>query len=121
VRAQRTIWALGLLGLLTTAGGCLTSTTGRLRTDDAPGALLAPVSPERVVVYPTADIGRPYEIVGLVIAASSTGDQPARTYALLQQEAASLGADAVVDARMEIDLGYWTYAAKISGIAVKLK
>jgi uncharacterized protein YbjQ (UPF0145 family) len=55
------------------------------------------------------------------VAASSTGEQPERTASLLRAEAAGLGADAVVDVRMEMDMGYWLNAVKLSGVAVRLK
>lgn len=119
---MRICFLVGVLAVSIGAPGCgTTSTTARLRTDDAGSLVLPPVNPATVIVSPFRDIGRPYDMVGVVIAASSTGEQPARTLGLLREEAAALGADAVVDARMELVQGWWKRAMKVSGVAVKLR
>jgi hypothetical protein len=112
---------MSMVGAALVLSGCLTSTTGRLLTDDTVAVPRPTTAAALVTLFPTLEIGRAYEIVGVVVAASSTGEQPDRTASLLKAEAAALGADAVVDVRMEMDLGYWTNAVKLSGVAVRLK
>ncbi len=113
------------LAAIACGSGCLGSTVARLRTDDAPGVPAADVPPESIVVFPFTNIGRPYDVVGVVVAASSLGDSSGdRTfvaYKMLQKEAAALGADAIVGASMELEMGFWAFAVKVNGIAVRLR
>lgn len=102
-------------------GGCLTSTVGRIRTDDTLEEARPRTSPDAIALFATKDCGRPFAIVGAVIAASSTGEQPARTEQLLREQAALAGADAVVDVRARITYGYWTRAVELGGTAVRWK
>lgn len=124
-RAGRVLAFWGRAALLCGTAGCLGSTVARLRTDDAPNVQPANVSPESILVLPFTNVGRPYDVLGVVVAASSlgdsTGDRTFVAYRLLQKEAAALGANAVIDVSMELEMGFWAFAVKVSGMAVRLR
>jgi hypothetical protein len=110
---------MGLVALLA-LGGC--SSTARLQTDDVQVGSLAKQDSKNVEVYSTADAGgKPYEIIGQVVASADAGDDAAIAVDKLKEEAAALGADAVVQLRLEGDMGYWNNAIKATATAVKLK
>jgi len=124
-RAGRVLAFWGLAALLCATAGCLGSTVARLRTDDSPNVQPANVPPESILVLPFTNVGRPYDVLGVVVAASSlgdsTGDRTFVAYRLLQKEAAALGANAVIDVSMELEMGFWAFAVKVSGMAVRLR
>jgi len=103
-------WAFGLLLL----SSCATS--ARLATEDA-RANRGAADPAAVNVYAGREIGRKYQVIGTVIAAGD-GESGAKAMEELKKEAAFLGANAVVDLRLEIERGFWTAAVKASGLAV---
>jgi hypothetical protein len=103
--------ALVLLAL--PLAGCATSV--RLPTEDARGNR-APRDPASVNVYAGREIGRKYQVVGAVTAAGD-GEDGARALTELRKEAALLGADCVVDLRLEIERGFWSAAVKATGLA----
>lgn len=107
--------------LLITSTACMSSTSARLRTDDSADVLKAHDDVARVALYTQSEIGRPYTIVGIVVAAADAGDDPKGPVAMLRKEAAALGADAVVDVWMEAEYGNMTGAVKLSGLAAKLQ
>lgn len=121
----RTLTLACLATSLSGGFGCFGSTVAHLRTDDAPNVPTVEVPPESILVLPFANVGRPYDVLGVVVAASSlgnsNGDRTFVAYRLLQKEAAALGANAVIDVTMELDYGYWAFAVKASGMAVRLR
>lgn len=95
-------------------GAC--TTTARLPTEDARRASPRQ-DPGSVQVFAGREIGRKYHMVGTVIAAGD-GEDGHRALDGLRAEAAALGADAVVDLRLEIERGFWAAAVKATGLAV---
>jgi len=101
-------------------GGC--SSTARLQTDDAPSGALARTAAKDVAVYSTLDAaGKEYQVIGQVVASADAGDDASSAVDKLKEEAAALGATAVVQLRLEADMGYWNNAIKATATAVKLK
>lgn len=124
-RVRRTLALLCLAAILSATPGCLGSTVAHLRTDDAPNVPSANIPPESILVLPFTNVGRPYDVLGIVVAASSlgdsTGDRTFVAYRLLQKEAAALGANAIIDVSTELEAGFWAFAVKVSGMAVRLR
>lgn len=99
--------------------GC--STVANIRTDDAATMDLQPTNAKAVKVYSTAKIGQEYTVIGEVVADADAGEQAAISVDKLKVEAAKLGADAIINLRLEIDAGYFQSAIKATGTAVKIK
>lgn len=98
--------------------GC--STVANIRTDDTVMDL-QPTTAKAIKVYSTAKIGVPYSIIGEVVADADAGEQAAVSVDKLKIEAAKLGADAIINLRLEVDAGYLQNAIKATGTAVKIK
>lgn len=98
--------------------GC--SSVANLQTDDVPMSVEKTI-PSAVKVYSTANIGSEYVVIGEVIADADAGENASAAVNKMKSEAAKLGADAVINLRLEIDTGYFQNAIKASGTAVKLK
>ncbi len=108
-----------LLLFATLASGC--STVAVIKTSDGELSKDAQyVSASAVKVYCVKDIGVPYTVLGSVVASADAFDNSYLPVKLLCEEAARLGADAVVGLRLEIQDGFWTNGIRASGVAVKL-
>ncbi|RZA00840.1 MAG: hypothetical protein EOP11_17915 [Proteobacteria bacterium] len=94
--------------------GCASSS--RLATEDSRGNRNAS-DPARVQVFAGKDIGAKYQILGGVMAVAD-GQSGEKALAELRREASLLGANAVVDLRVEIERGFWDAAVKATGLAV---
>lgn len=106
--------------LFLTAFGGLSScvSVAHLPTDDAskPQAL----QPSKgVKVYATDDIGREYVVVGEVIALVDAGQNSKRPVSFLKGQAQQLGADAIMNLRLEFGVGYWVVGIQATGTAVR--
>lgn len=108
-----------LLLLVLLLAGC--STTARLRTEESRALQAQPTQAEKIPVYAQSKIDREYSILGQVIASADAGEDAERPVEQLKDEAAELGADAIVDMRLEIEIGYWQNGIKATGTAVKFK
>ena len=95
------------------------STVANLKTEDNTGLAVEKSSASEVKVFSTSDIGREYSVLGEVIVSADAGTNSEKSVSLLKKEAAKLGADAIIDLRLEIDAGYWQNSIKASGTAVK--
>ena len=107
---KRFFWAVLAFALTACAS------SARLATEDA-RSQRAQTDSATVNVYAGREIGRKYQVVGTVLAAAD-GESGERALAELRKEAAALGADAVVDLRLEIERGFWAAAVKATGLAV---
>lgn len=97
--------------------GC--SSVGNLRTSDNTEQF-AEINPELVKVYAIKPKSlTKYITLGEVIASADAGTNAEVSVNLLKAEAAKLGADAIIDLRLEIGMGYWTNAIKATGTAIK--
>jgi uncharacterized protein YbjQ (UPF0145 family) len=95
------------------------SSVAKLRTDDNPDLVLEETSAKDIKVYSTSKIGREFTIIGQVVASADAGSNSEKAVNHLRKVAARLGADAIVDLKLEIDQGYWQNAIKATGTAVK--
>ncbi len=108
-----------LLASTMLASGC--SSVAVIKTNDGELSKDAQyVSSSAVKVYSVKDIGVSYTVLGNVVAGADAADNSYVPIKLLREEAAKLGADAVVGLRLEIQEGFWTSGIRASGIAVKL-
>ncbi|MBI2428727.1 MAG: heavy metal-binding domain-containing protein [Ignavibacteriales bacterium] len=98
--------------------GC--SSTANLQTDDEQ-VKFEKTDAKNIKVYSTANVGTEYTIIGQVVADVDAGENATKAVNKMKVEAAQLGADAVINFRLEIDTGYWQNAIKAYGTAVKLK
>tara|TARA_R110002124_G_scaffold252130_1_gene417377 strand:+ start:261 stop:590 length:330 start_codon:yes stop_codon:yes gene_type:complete len=92
--------------------------TEYLKTDDS-SKNYPRSNPEDIKVYATDDTGREYEILGVVNASVDAGNVGDIAVDHLIFEASKLGADAVLNLRLEIGYGFWQSSVKATGIAVK--
>ena len=97
------------------------SSVANIRTADNEDMTFEKTNANDVKVYSVSDIGKEYIVIGQVVASADAGSNSEKTVSYLKKEAAKLGADAVVDLRLEIDQGYWQNAIKAYGTAVKFK
>lgn len=95
-------------------------TTSYLKTDDSP-VVYRKSDPEKIKVYATPKIDRKYIPLGQVIVGHDSGNT-ATIVNLLKNEAANLGADGIINLRLEIATGFLSTAGlKASGTAVKFE
>lgn len=96
------------------------STVSRIQTDDTKVTGLVETNAELVEVYSTKDAAKKsYIIIGQVVSCADAGQNSNVAVDLLKKEASYLGADAIVDLRLSITMGYWTNGIKATGTAVK--
>ncbi len=103
--------------LLLTNAAC--STVAHIKTDDTPNLSLSSTDASSIKVYATSKPDRNYSIIGEVVAAADAGNDASKPVELLKEEAAKLGADAVINLRMEYIYGYWEIGLKAQGTAIK--
>lgn len=96
--------------------GC--SSVAHLKTNDD-SVHAAKTDPKTIKVYSTKEIGRPCRILGLVVANADASENAAKSVDHLKEEAAELGANAIVDMRLEASYGMWESGIKSTGITVR--
>lgn len=74
----------------------------------------------KVAVYSTDDAGKPYTTLGAVIVSADAGSNAKPAVDKLKEEAAKLGADAIVNLKLRYSTGFWGLSLEASGMAVKL-
>ena len=99
--------------------GC--SSVAYIQTDDVPGEYAQNSNPDDIKVYSDDREAWEYDVIGQVIADADAGENAETAVNLLKKQAANLGADAIINLRLEIDTGYWQSAIKATGTAIKLK
>lgn len=98
--------------------GC--STVGHLRTSDNT-EIFPSKDPNEVLVYSTTpNSNTKYIVLGQVVACSDAGRNAKISVNLLKKEAGKLGADAIIDLRLEFAMGYWSSGIKATGTAIKI-
>jgi uncharacterized protein YbjQ (UPF0145 family) len=95
------------------------STVSKIKTDDTQLTDLIPTNTKLIEVYSTKVASKTYKIIGQVVSCADAGEDSKVAVNLLKAEASSLGADAIVDLRLAISMGYWTNGIKATGTAVK--
>jgi hypothetical protein len=98
--------------------GC--SSVAHLQTDDGQVSV-SKSNPAAIKAYSTAKIASEYIVIGEVVADVDAGEDAKAAVKKLKDEASKLGADAIINLRLEVDTGYWQNAIKATGTAVKLK
>ena len=87
----------------------------RLQTDDS-NQLYSPTIFENIEVYSSEKTVKTYIVIGEVIACAEAFDDGSNSVKNLKKEAAKLGADGIVNLRLEIDHGFPGSPARNSGI-----
>ena len=114
------LWVLSLLLLFI---GCAAKT--HTLTGKDPGLRYSPTTKEQIKLYFSADIGREYTEIGYV--AVEKGNNTEELKDLLKEEAAKLGADAIVNCQIGLmaqDIGFFGATEGvvcIRGTAIKFK
>jgi uncharacterized protein YbjQ (UPF0145 family) len=111
---RKRIQFLLILGVLFTS--C--STVAHLQTDDTVQKYPA-TNYKEIEVYSTDKTSKDFVVIGEVIASADAGKYSAISLRFLKKEAAKMGADGIINLRLEIEYGYWAKGIKASGIAVK--
>lgn len=96
------------------------STVAYLNTSDNP-TNYPPTNANDIKIYSTSKIDKDYIVIGQVIADADAGQDADVSVNMLKNEAAKLGANAIVDLRLKIDDGYFSNAIKATGTAVRIK
>ena len=109
------IW-LGLAAAFTLTG-CATG--AHLRTADSPKAVTTISDPETIQVYSVHSFGKTYQTLGIVVSDADAGSNAQTAVADLKEEAAKLGANAIVDLSLEVNRGFWEPAIRATGVAVR--
>lgn len=94
------------------------SSIAHLKTDDVSTNYKA-TNPNAIEVYSTEKAKDNYNIIGEVVASADAGKNAAKSVDLLKKEASRLGADAIVNLRLEIAYGGWSSGIKATGTAIK--
>jgi hypothetical protein len=90
----------------------------RLQTSDSV-QMYPPTNFETIEVYSTDKVNKDYTIIGQVVASIEAFDEGNASVKWLKKEAAQLGADGIINLRLEIGNGGIGNAITASGIAVK--
>ncbi|WP_167618617.1 heavy metal-binding domain-containing protein [Maribellus sediminis] len=80
-----------------------------------------PVSSKKVEVYSTDQVTRPYTAIGEVVTSVDAWGTGRSSVKHLKKEAAELGADGIVNLRLEIGSGILANAVTASGTAVRFE
>ena len=107
------IQLLAILGLLLT--GCSVS---HLHTSDSV-QMYPPSDFENIEVYSTDQTGKSYTVIGEVVASVEDFNEGSGSVKYLKKEAAKLGADGIINLKLEITEGFLGNAVTASGTAVK--
>ncbi|MBN2411756.1 heavy metal-binding domain-containing protein [candidate division KSB1 bacterium] len=99
--------------------GC--SSVAYIQTDDVTSEFTQKPDPDNIKVYSDGREELDYDVIGQVIADADAGSNAETAVTLLKKQAAQLGADAIINLRLEIDSGYWQSAIKATGTAIKFK
>ncbi|WMN07560.1 heavy metal-binding domain-containing protein [Marivirga arenosa] len=94
------------------------STVAHLQTDDLKQNYSV-TNPDQIEIYSTDKVDENYSVIGEVVSSVDAGRDASISVKYLKKEAAKLGADAIINLRLEIGQGYWTNAIKATGTAVK--
>ena len=95
------------------------SSVSKIQTDDVKSSKLISTNADIVEVYSTKTAKKSYTVIGQVVSCADAGEDSKIAVNLLKQQASLLGADAVIDLRLTISMGYWTNGIKANGTAVK--
>ncbi|MBN2485121.1 MAG: heavy metal-binding domain-containing protein [Bacteroidales bacterium] len=98
--------------------GC--SSVANLQTHDNATKYPA-TNAKEINVYSTSRIEKEYVVIGQVVANADAGTDAKIPVEMLKKEAAKLGANAIIDLRLEVDYGYWLNAIKATGTAIRYK
>lgn len=97
------------------------SSVGHLHTEDVATNNLTKTDSEKILIYSTKpNQNVKFDVLGQVIACADAGKNAKISVALLKKEAALLGADAIIDLRLEIGMGNWSNSIKATGTAIKI-
>ena len=92
----------------------------RLQTSDF-GSYYPPSIAENIEIYSTEKANHSYIVIGDVVASVDAWGDGSASVKYLKKEAAELGADAIINLRLEIGNGVLSNSVTASGTAVKFK
>jgi hypothetical protein len=78
-------------------------------------------SSSKIEIYSTDVAKKDYDIIGPVLGSADVGNSSDKPVLLLKREAAKLGADAVINLKLEYTMGVWAGGVLAKGIAIKYK
>ena len=107
---------LCLLGLVFLTG-CQTQSV--LASPLIKGSTYPAVSPEKVAVYATEKAPKAYKVIAELVTMCDAGQDAEVPVRVLREEAARIGADAIVNLRLNFGMGFWATGLKATATAVK--
>lgn len=103
-------------------GGILSASCSVTRIHSSEAQLYhPPVRSKNIEVYSTGQVTRPYTVIGEVAASVDAWGNGSSSVKHLKKEAAELGADGIVNLRLEIGSGILANAVSASGTAVRFE
>ncbi len=101
---------------LTSLLSCVT--VGHLKTDDNVQSF-PETNVNKISIYSTKKIDKEYVVLGELVTSSDSERNSKTSVNFLKKEAAKLGADAIINLRLEYGTGFWTVAILSKGTAIK--
>lgn len=95
------------------------SSASFLKTNDFQRDLSA-TSASDVKIYPEKLNSKNYKILGLVASAADAGEDSNHVVELLKEQAARMGANAIMETKIRLAYGYWNTGIEASGVAIKV-
>lgn len=86
---------------------------------DEIGKIYSQTNPDQIEIYSTDKVPKSYTVIGQVIASADAGNNAATTMVHLKKKAAKLGADAIIQLKLEVGVGYFSNAIQATGTAIK--
>jgi hypothetical protein len=80
-----------------------------------------PTNPKDIDIIGSIKAKKAYRSIGLISVSHDSDSNIEVVSEMLKEEAAKLGADAVVDVRYQTIMGYWSGGVNASGVAVKYR
>lgn len=117
MKLNKILFLIAFITLLSLVG-C--KSVAHIRTDDTTEKFTATI-PSNVLTYATDKVEKEYIIIGKVVAAVDAGEDAEKSIRYLKIEAAELGADAIINLRIEFAYGEWETGVTSSGTAIKFK
>lgn len=107
-----------LLLLFFSVSAC--SSVAHLKTDDSSETGDRISLADNIKVYTSdTELSSDYDILGEVVVAADAGTNASNVISQLKKQAQILGADTIINLRIEFEYGYWSIAIKATGTAIK--
>lgn len=105
--------------LIVLSVGCTPSTSANIRLDNN-SAVYSETDATKIAIFADAKVNKAYLVIGEVVFGRDSNDS-AKVIDGLCKQASLLGADAIINVRLECEYGKYHGGVKASGTAIKFK